>query len=351
MPDMPLLLLRVAGVVVGLAGLWLTYRLRFRARRLANSEWLLGTLLAFALVVCGLVPNAFDFLLGLFAFRKGGGQRLIGLLIFSNLLSYVLIYLALTRSNRAEEVIDRVVRELAKRQYRESRDADDAQLYIVIPAFNEAANIGAVLAGVPPLVCGLRTKPIVVVDGATDDTATVVRQCSSEPVCYLVNRGGGSALKAGYDLAIENGGDIVVTLDADGQHRPDEISRLVQPIVDGRADLVNGSRLLGRYQVERWSRATGLVLFNWLISLLTLTRITDCSSGFRAIRTAELAKLELRQPQFHTSELLIEALRKGLRVTEVPISGERRRSGESKKPASWRYGWGFARAIVSTWLR
>jgi hypothetical protein len=87
------------------------------------------------------------------------------------------------------------------------------------------------------------------------------------------------------------------------------------------------------------------------VSALTWTRITDCSNSFRAIRTSELAKLDLRQPQFHTSELLIEALKQGLRVKEVPITIRRRASGESKKPMTVGYGWGFARAIFATWLR
>ena len=98
-------------------------------------------------------------------------------------------------------------------------------------------------------------------------------------------------------------------------------------------------------------RALGVVLFNWLISALTLTRITDCSNGFRAIRADALAQLELEQTQYHATEQLIEALKKGLRVVEVPVTIRRRSSGESKKGPTVRYAFGFTRAIIGTWLR
>jgi glycosyltransferase involved in cell wall biosynthesis len=263
----------------------------------------------------------------------------------------VLTFLALARSRRLESELDRLVRQLAKQDYRRKHGAHDASVYVVIPAYNEADNIEAVLARVPHEVLGLRVRPLVVVDGATDATQQVVERMNHAAVAYTVNRGGGSALKAGYEIALEDDAEIVVTLDADGQHAPEEIPRLVQPILEGRADLVNGSRVLGSYEKDSQVRAAGVVLFNWLVSALTMTRITDCSNAFRAIRAAELAKLDLRQSQFHTSELLIEALKGGLRVIEVPITITRRTSGESKKGMTLAYGWGFARAIVTTWLR
>jgi hypothetical protein len=343
--------LRDTGIVLGLLGLVLVGYLRFRLRRLRNLDWILGTLLCLALVVLGLNPDLLDSLLGFFTFEKGGGGRLLGLLVFSNLLLYLLFYTALSRTSQVEQLADRLVRELAKREFRQKHGPDDARIYVIIPAFNEAENIGAVLQRVPAAVCGLKTKPIVVIDGATDRTAQVVDELNHKAISYTVNRGGGSALRAGYEVALEDGADIIVTLDADGQHLPEEIPRVVEPIVNGEADLVNGSRVLGHYEKDSVVRASGVVLFNWMISILAMKRITDCSNAFRAIRASELRKLSLRQSQFHTSELLLEALNKGLRVIEVPITIKRRLSGESKKPTSLKYAWGFTKAIVSTWLR
>ena len=206
------------------------------------------------------------------------------------------------------------MRQLAKQDYRRKHGQNDASIYVVIPAYNEADNIEPVLARIPEEVLGLRVRPLVVVDGATDATQQVVERMNHAAVGYTVNRGGGSALKAGYEIALEDDAEIVVTLDADGQHSPEEIERLVAPILDGSADLVNGSRVLGSYEKDSQVRAAGVVLFNWLISLLTMTHITDCSNAFRAIRVSELGKLQLRQSQFHSSEMLIEALKRGLRV-------------------------------------
>jgi hypothetical protein len=344
-------LLRVSGVVLGSVCLCLVWLVRFRARRLRNFDWLIGSALSLALILLGLFPDTFNWLLASFSFEKGGGGRLMGLLIFSNLISYLLVYLALTRSNKTEAMLDGLVRALAKRDFKERDAAGDAPIYVVIPAYNEAENIGSVLSQIPDEVLGLKTKTLVIVDGATDNTTQVVTALNRAAVSYIINRGGGSALKAGYELALEAGAEIVVTLDADGQHLPQEIAVLVQPILADEADLVNGSRVLGSYEKDSHIRAAGVVFFNWLVSLLTMTRITDCSNSFRAIRASELARLDLRQSQFHTSELLIDAIKKGMRVKEAPISIKRRLHGESKKPPSVWYSWGFMKAILFTWLR
>jgi hypothetical protein len=344
-------MLRLFGVLFGVGALSLVWIARFRWQRLRNLEWILGTAIAATIVALGISPDAANALLAFFSFEKGGGQRILGLLVFFVAAQYVLTFLALARSRRLEGELDRLVRQLAKQDYRRKHGAHDASIYVVIPAYNEADNIEAVLARMPQEVRGLRVRPLVVVDGATDATQQVVERMNHAAVGYTVNRGGGSALKAGYEIALEDDAEIVVTLDADGQHAPEEIERLVTPILDGSADLVNGSRVLGTYEKDSQVRAAGVVLFNWLVSALTLTRVTDCSNAFRAIRVSELAKLQLRQSQFHSSEMLIEALKHGLRVIEVPITITRRMSGESKKGMTLTYGWGFARAIVTTWLR
>ena len=342
---------RLFGAIAGLLGLLLVWIARFRWQRLRNLEWLVGSSLSVLLVILGLYPDAANAVLAFFAFEKGGGQRILGLVAFFVFVQYVLLFVVFGRNRRLEDDLDRLVRQLAKQDYRRKHGTHDASIYVVIPAYNEADNIEAVLARVPSEVCGLQVRPLVVVDGASDTTQQVVERMNHAAVAYTVNRGGGSALKAGYEIALEDDAEIVVTLDGDGQHRPEEIARLVGPIVAGTADLVNGSRVLGTYEKDSRVRALGVVLFNWLVSALTLTHITDCSNAFRAIRVSELAKLQLRQSQFHTSELLIEALKRGLRVIEVPITITRRTSGESKKGMTLTYGWGFARAIVTTWLR
>lgn len=343
--------LRIIGIFVGLTGVVLLSYGRFGLGQLRRGEWLIGSLLGVGLISLGVFPNSLDALLSFLSFQRGGGGRLIGLLILANIVLYFLVFIGAARHNRLEQALDRLVRELAKSAYRQAHSPEDTPVHVIVPAYNEAENIGSVLQRIPKEVCGLRTKTMVVVDGATDDTAAIVNGLSHAAVQYIINRGGGSALKAGYELAVENGAEIIVTMDADGQHNPEEIPMLVKPILDGDADLVNGSRILGNYERDSALRAAGVTLFNWLVTALTMTRITDCSNAFRAIRASALLKLDLRQMQFHTAELLIEALNKGFRVKEVPITIHRRKSGQSKKGPSLSYASGFMRAIVRTWLR
>ena len=149
----------------------------------------------------------------------------------------------------------------------------------------------------------------------------------------------------------ESGAKIVVTLDADGQHIPAEMDRLVQPIVDGEVDMAHGSRVLGDADPNSRSRELGIVFFNKVVSFITREKVSDCSNGYRAVRTAVLPQLVLRQEQFHTSEFMIEAIKRGIPAKEVPITVQKRFSGHSKKPAVVRYGLGFSNAIVRTWLR
>jgi glycosyltransferase involved in cell wall biosynthesis len=221
----------------------------------------------------------------------------------------------------------------------------------IIPAYNEADNVGAVVARVPDKVCGLPVTALVVDDGSSDGTLDAAEAAGAVVARHLRNRGGGAALRTGYALAADAGAAIVVTLDADGQHLPEEMTHLVRPIVAGRADAVNGSRTLGSADPNTLSRELGLRVFNRVLTTLTRTDITDCSSGYRAIRAESLTKLELKQEQFHASEWLIEAVKRGLRLEEVPITVAKRMHGETKKPATLGYGLGFTKAVVRTWLR
>ena len=126
---------------------------------------------------------------------------------------------------------------------------------------------------------------------------------------------------------------------------------MIAPIIAGEADYVNGSRLLGYFEKESTIRHLGVHFFSWLVTILTGTRVTDISSGYRAARADLLRPLVLEQDQFWTSEILIEALRHHARIVEVPITILARAGGKSKKPKSLKYGWNFFKVIIQTWLR
>jgi glycosyltransferase involved in cell wall biosynthesis len=228
---------------------------------------------------------------------------------------------------------------------------DSHRIVVISPAFNEAENVGAVIHAMPSEVDGHVVVPIVIDDASDDGTADVARQAGALVASLPIRRGGGLALRVGYDVALKLGADVIVTMDADGQHQPEELPILVKPILDGEADHVNGSRMLGDFERESLIRHLGVHFFSRVVTILTGQRVTDISSGYRATRADTLRKLILEQDQFWTSEVTIEALRQHARVVEVPVTFLTRRGGESKKPKSLRYAWNFSKAIVKTWLR
>jgi glycosyltransferase involved in cell wall biosynthesis len=203
----------------------------------------------------------------------------------------------------------------------------------------------------PASVLGVPLHPIVVDDGSTDATVESARSAGAAAVRLPLNRGQGAALRTGYRLALATGADVVITMDADGQHEASELPRLLQPLLDGEADVVNGSRVLGDADPSHAARELGIRVFARLLSLLTWSRITDPACGFRAVRASALRKLQFHQDQFHNSEFIVEASKRGLRTVEVPVTVSRRLSGASKKPPHFRYGLGFANALVRAWLR
>jgi hypothetical protein len=311
---------------------------------------LLATGIGLALVAGTEIVNG---LLSAFSFEKGNGGRILGLAVFAIFVLFLLALRALSQAARNSRQLSAVLEGLAWEEFRQAglpeRFRD--KIAILVPAYNEAESVGYVLDRMPSEVCGVDTAILVVDDGSKDGTGDVAAEHGAIVARHVINRGGGAALRTGYRLMVESGAEVVVTLDADGQHLPSEMERLVRPLLDGEVDVAHGSRVLGQADRNTLSRELGIVFFNRLVSFITRTKVSDCSNGYRAVRTTVLPQLVLRQEQFHTSEFMIEAIKRGIPATEVPITVERRLHGHSKKPAVVRYGLGFANAIVRTWLR
>ena len=324
----------------------------YRRRELRNADVLILIAAGLGLaVVSG--TELTDALLEAFSFEQGNGGRILGLAVFAIFVLFLLILRALSQTGRNSRELSAVLEGIASEEFRQQGlpERFRGRIAVVIPAYNEADNIGHVLARIPETVCGRETAVLVVDDGSRDATGEVARRHDAGVARHVINRGGGAALRTGYRLMVDSEAEIVVTLDADGQHLPSEMHLLVEPVLSGEVDVAHGSRVLGRADRNHFARELGIVFFNRVVSFITRTKVSDCSNGYRAVRTAVLPQLVLRQEQFHTSEFMIEAIKRGIPAREVPVTVQKRLHGHSKKPAVVRYGLGFTNAIVRTWLR
>ena len=230
---------------------------------------------------------------------------------------------------------------------------EGAPIAVVIPAFNEEPTVAAVVGGIPREIGGRAVEVIVVDDGSSDRTAQEAADAGALVCAVPVNRGQGLIFMLGYWLAYKRGATVIATTDADGQYNESELDRVLQPILDGRADFVNGSRRLGTELTTDPVRHAGVIFFGGLITLLLRQRITDPASGIRAFRTVVPLTVKLEQTQYQTSELLIATAMNDFRIMEVPTTMRDRPDGATltKKGPNLLYGLRFARAILTTYWR
>jgi len=188
------------------------------------------------------------------------------------------------------------------------------KIVAVIPAYNEEKTIAEVLKNTRPFVSDI----IVVNDGSTDQTAAVAEAHGAFVVSHLINRGLGAAIGTGFFVAKEHGADMVITLDADGQHDPTEIPKFVEAMQQG-ADVVIGSRMLVREGMP-WYRQVANVLGNLSTLFLFGVWVSDSQSGFRGFTKKALRQIRVQTNRMEvSSELVAEAKVHHLTIREVPI--------------------------------
>ncbi len=188
---------------------------------------------------------------------------------------------------------------------------------LVIPAYNAGPALGDVVRQAVEVVGA--ENVVVVDDGSTDGSCSPDALSAVRCICHTENRGKGEALKSGFAEAIAGGFDAVVTLDADGQHDPGLVGRLVEEAENSGADLVIGSRM-GHVGRMPWLRRLTNRTTSYFVSVLAGQRIEDSQCGFRLIRTRALSEMNLRTSRYDTeSEMLIQAGRRGFTIQSVAI--------------------------------
>lgn len=209
----------------------------------------------------------------------------------------------------------------------EARQHDRPRVLCVAPAWNEGERIARVVSAVPREFV---ETTVVVDDGSIDDTAEHAARAGATVIRSPANRGVGAAIRSGIDHAIENGYDIVVVVSGGGKTPPEQIPRLLEPIIEGKAELAQGSRYVdgGEYLRMPLRRRLGTRGYTLLFSLFCGRRVTDASSGFRAIKVSlfDDKRINLWQEWLDRYELepylLFKALRLKHDVVEVPVTIE-----------------------------
>lgn len=203
------------------------------------------------------------------------------------------------------------------------------KISIIIPAYNEALNIGKVI---DETKANISEADIIVINDASEDSTSLVAKTKGvDVISHVCNLGIGGAVQTGFKYTCEREYDIAVQVDADGQHNPQDISKLVEPIVNGEADVVIGSRYIEKSGFQtNLARRLGMFFFGVLTSIIVKKRITDTTSGFRAANREAMEFLAKEYPiDFPDAETIIILHYAGFRVKEIPIKIRERFSGKS----------------------
>ena len=201
------------------------------------------------------------------------------------------------------------------------------RLLVAVPALNEEVTLKGVISAVPRTAGSLETDVLVVDDGSTDKTAQIARELGAQVVSHGTNMGLGTVFRTMVSYAREKGYSFMVTIDADGQFNPEDIHRLVKPVIENRADFTTASRFINEELtppmplLKKWGNARVAKL----VSRLAGMKIHDATCGFRAYGPDALERVSCFSRFTYTQEVIIDIARKGLRIKEIPlkIRGER----------------------------
>ncbi|MEW4526934.1 MAG: glycosyltransferase family 2 protein [Maioricimonas sp. JB045] len=214
----------------------------------------------------------------------------------------------------------------------EAADIDRPDIWIVVPAYNEGERLARTLSSI--VRDGWRV--VVVDDGSRDGTAAVAREFPVWLLRHCINCGQGASLQTGIDFALQQGADVIVTFDADGQHSAEEITRLTEPVLRGEADVCLGSRFLGASEnlpASRWLILKLGVLFTRFVSQI---RVTDTHNGLRALSRRAAERIRITQNRMaHASEILEEIRQHRLKHVEVPVTIRYTEETLAKGQSSW----------------
>lgn len=204
------------------------------------------------------------------------------------------------------------------------------KLIIQIPCYNEEESLRSTLSELPRRLPGIETVEwLVVDDGSTDRTVAVARDCGVDHIVgFPRHQGLARAYVAGLDAAVSAGADIIVNTDADNQYLADDISKLIAPILEGKAEIVVGARAIADLKHFNITKRTLQRLGSWMTRRISNTDIPDAPSGFRAVSREAAMRLQVFNEYTYTIETIIQAGQKNMAIVSVPV-----RTNETRRPS------------------
>jgi glycosyltransferase involved in cell wall biosynthesis len=211
------------------------------------------------------------------------------------------------------------------------------KLIIIIPAYNEEKLIGNVIKNINLIKKNVLKQffneiiVLVINDGSTDSTIEIAKKFGAdEIISHKKNEGLGYAFKTGIENALSIGADVIVTIDADGQFKSEDIPKLITPILNEEADMVTCTRFVNKPPKMTWFKKFGNKRFTNLMNRLTKGNFTDTQCGFRAYSREAALRLTLFGRFTYTQEVFLDLVKKGMKIVEIPCKVEGKRKGESR---------------------
>jgi len=189
------------------------------------------------------------------------------------------------------------------------------KICVIMPAHNEAKTIGDLIKSINPYVADV----LIIDDGSTDETERIAKEAGASVIAFKKNAGKGAALKAGFEYALKNNYDAVITMDADGQHSPKDILGILENASSSEAGIVVGNRMANPEAMPAMRFATNLAM-SLIISAVCKQNIPDTQCGFRLVKCNVLKKIRLLSANYEIeSEILIRASKAGFKIKSTPI--------------------------------
>ena len=201
------------------------------------------------------------------------------------------------------------------------------KLIVIIPAYNEAKTVAGLIREIPRNIQGVDRVEILVLD----ETGKAAKEAGADYVISnQINRGLAYSFRRALKSALKLEADIIVNIDADLQYNPSEISKLIQPVLEGRAEMVIGNRQVGKLKHMKFSKKYGNIILSWVMRIILKSKVSDASSGFRAFSRECARRLNIFSSYTYTHETIIQCVFQKMRISEVPVEFRKREDGSSR---------------------